>query len=272
MQKSRSFARLALCLLAGCYASSPESLDSPARPGEPRSRPDRAPHPMRANEPAREHPNDAPPASPGVRWILTDDLVNARDLGGTPAARGGSVAYGALFRGPPLAALTPEGCSTFGELGIRTVIDLRVDSERAAKPTSGCVGEAAEVLEAPLPVPYNLSPHDYIAILNTREAIAAIFEQLADESAYPVYLHCTYGRDRTGVVAAVILRALGVSREVIRHEYSLSQPSVGAYPRSLDAALDAIDDAGGIEAYLASAGVSAEQLATLRKRVLSAEE
>jgi protein-tyrosine phosphatase len=209
-------------------------------------------------------PSEPPPATP---WILIGELVNARDVGGTMAGEA-HVAYRALYRGPPLR-LSPGGCNEFRRLGIRTVIDLRIDSERQGLLESPCVGAAAGLTAAPLPVPYNVSPQDYVAILDARESIAAVFDVLADASRYPAYVHCTYGRDRTGVVIALVLSALGVSREEILREYLMSRESVGAFPLSLEAALDEIERRGGIEAYLASVGVTAAQLAQLRLRALA---
>jgi protein-tyrosine phosphatase len=185
-----------------------------------------------------------------------------------PLGDAGSVAKNAVFRGPPLSQLSASGCAEFARLGIRTVIDLRVASERTSVPEADCVLDKAAVVNAPLPVPYNVSPSDYIADLNEVDSIAAAFDALGDPAAYPIYLHCTWGRDRTGVLVAVILRALGASHADILKEYLLSSATVGAYPRSLEAVLVAIEEGGGIEAYLASAGVSGEQLATLRARAV----
>lgn len=205
---------------------------------------------------------------PRPTWILGEEIKNARDLGGVPLGDERSVAKGAVFRGPPLAQLSSSGCAEFARLGIRTVIDLRVASERTAVPEADCVSDNAAVVTAPLPVPYSVSPTDYIADLNEVASIAAAFEMLGDPTAYPIYVHCTWGRDRTGVLVAVILRALGASHADILKEYMLSSASVGAYPTSLEAVLVAIEEGGGIEAYLASAGVSDENLATLRARAV----
>lgn len=199
--------------------------------------------------------------------IITCDVPNARDLGGLPVAPAGTVACGQLLRGPPLADLSARGCAEARRLGIRTVIDLRVDSERGTAMDDPCVG--ANVVLAPLPVPYNTSPANYIADFDTKESIARVFHTLGDPAAYPIYFHCTYGRDRTGVVGAAILLALGASRDDILQEYLLSKTTVGAFPASLTALLDEIDRRGGIEASLRAAGVTAADLATLRAQALA---
>jgi hypothetical protein len=196
-------------------------------------------------------------------------VPNARDLVGTPIANGQSVACGALYRGAPLAGLSDEGCRVFGRLGIKTIIDLREDSERAARPEAACVTSSANVVSAPMPIPYSVSPADYVADLNASASIAAAFTVLGDPAAYPVYIHCTYGRDRTGVLAAVILSALGATRADILQEYLISQRTVGATPASLTAVLDEIELRGGIDAVLAAAGVTPSQLATLHTRAVA---
>lgn len=260
-----------LPLLAGCYDATPDASDEFTTS---RGRADR--QPVEARPSAGTSMDAAAPVDPvepsddqEPRWILAGALTNARDLGGTPAADERSVAYGKLFRGPPPARLTAAGCEEFAQLGIRTVIDLRVESERTSVPQASCVHEVAEVVSAPLPIPYRLSGQDYIAIVDSTEPMGEIFRRLADEDAYPMYFHCTYGRDRTGVVAAAILQALGTPRDEIMREYALSGRTVGAYPLSLEAALDSIEAGGGIDAYLTQLGVTEAQRSSFRELALA---
>jgi protein-tyrosine phosphatase len=201
--------------------------------------------------------------------ILQPYLVNARDLGGTPLKEQARVAYGKLFRGPPMALLFADGCSAFAELGIRSVIDLRDPTEVQTKPSDACVREKAGIIPAPLPIPYAVSPEDYVAILGAHTSMLRIFRLLADPAAYPVYFHCTWGRDRTGVVAALVLKALGASREDILEEYLLSNQTVGAYPLSLTAAMDEIESRGGIEAYLQKIGLTQDELHAVRTNTIA---
>jgi protein-tyrosine phosphatase len=186
-------------------------------------------------------------------------------MGGTPLQPAGSVACGEVFRGPPLAGLSARGCAEAARLGIRTIIDLRTPGERSAVPDDPCVG--AKMVLAPLPIPYQVSPENYIADFDTKESIARVFQTLGDPAAYPVYFHCTYGRDRTGVVAAAIYLALGASRADILSEYQLSKSTVGAFPASLEALLNEIDRRGGVEPALFAKGVTPADLAVLRERM-----
>lgn len=198
--------------------------------------------------------------------VLAEDLSNARDLVGTPLSPSGTVACGAVFRGPPLT-LSRDDCADAARLGLRTVLDLRIESERLATPDADCV-TATRVL-APMPVPYGLGPTDYLEDLHATASIAIAFHTFADADAYPIYFHCTFGRDRTGVVAALLLLTLGATRDEVMGEYLRSGPNVGAYPDSLDAVLDEIERRGGAEAVLRDVGVTAAELAVMRARLIA---
>jgi hypothetical protein len=201
--------------------------------------------------------------------VFVCDVPNARDLVGTPVGNGQTVGCGVIYRGAPLAGLSSDGCRAFATLGIKTVVDLRTAVEAADRPPSPCVAAAATIVAAPMPVPYDVSPADYLADLNASSSVATAFAALGDPAAYPVYVHCTYGRDRTGVLAALILSALGATRQEILQEYQLSAARVGAFPASLSAVLDDIERRGGIDTVLGAAGVTPQQLATLRSRALA---
>jgi protein-tyrosine phosphatase len=203
-------------------------------------------------------------------WIFPDSLTNARDLGGIAVGPSASVACGAIYRSAAPVGLSQQGCSDFWRLGIRTVIDLRTQSESLASPDSACVAQTSSMVPAPMPVPYNVSAADYVADLNATDSVVAVFTVLADESTYPVDIHCVYGRDRTGVMAAVILLALGATADDVMTDYRLSASAgLGAYPGSLSAVLSTIAQRGGIETYLAGAGVDADTLAKVRARLVT---
>ena len=175
---------------------------------------------------------------------------------------------GLLYRGSALAGLSPQACDDVRQLGVRTFIDLRTADEREGTPSSTCAERQARMVLAPMPTPYSVSPTDYLADLNTAPSVAAAFNVLGDVEAYPVYFHCVYGRDRTGVLAALILLTLGATPDEVMAEYHLTADSgLSVYPDSLQAVLDAIARVGGVEAFLASVGVSPAQLATLRTKL-----
>ncbi len=216
-----------------------------------------------AADATRSHDSEAQ-CRPG-RWVLASLVRNARDLGGVPLRDGSSVPCGKWYRGSALSGLAAEGCAAVHDLGIRTVIDLRTSSERDAMPQSACVDEMVRTVWAPLPTPYSVSAADYVTDLTTERSIVAAFDVLGDPAAYPVYMHCVYGRDRTGVLAAVILLALGASESDVLLEYQLTGAAqMSIYPDSLRAALAEIIRRGGVDAYLASMGVSPDRVAALR--------
>ena len=201
--------------------------------------------------------------APSTVVLADDGIQNARDLGGIPLSGGRTVKCGMLFRGPPLT-LTADGCDSYEDLGVRVLVDLRQEHERAGRPDATCTTEDAIVIAAPLPIPYQVSGENYIADLNTLDSMALIFHALGTEAGYPMYFHCTWGRDRTAVVAAVILTALGASREAIMADYVISAETVGAFPTSLAATLDELERRGGVEGYYGELGVTADELAFLR--------
>ncbi|WP_162527137.1 tyrosine-protein phosphatase [Sphingomonas solaris] len=174
---------------------------------------------------------------------MPDDLirsVNLRDLGGYRTADGATVRHGLVFRSAALSALEGEALAAVRALGIRMIIDLRHNAERAAYPTPweamGCAdywcrdhsdsgADLAPLLRDPAmtaddcrglmtglyrTLPYALS-----------EAYRRLFRGLV-EGGTPLLFHCAAGKDRTGVAAALILGALGVPRDVITEEYGLT--------------------------------------------------
>jgi protein-tyrosine phosphatase len=201
-------------------------------------------------------------------WALVGHVPNVRQLGGLPLMNGGTVACDLVYRGSSLSSLIEDGCSDFVATGIKTVIDIRSESEQTSPPAA-CAIEQARLVSAPLPTPYNLSPADYLADLYTAPSMRAVFELLANRAAYPVYYHCLYGKDRTGVVTAVILTALGASRQVIQEDYVLSREAgFSITPPSLDAVLDELDRIG-VDAYFRTIGVPAEQVEAMRRILTS---
>jgi len=197
-------------------------------------------------------------------WILEGQVSNVRQLGGLPLAGGRTVACDLIYRGSSLSSLSDEGCQQFAATGIKTVVDIRSEGEQTSSPAA-CVANQAGVISAPLPTPYNVSPADYLADLYTAPSMQRVFAILADRASYPVYYHCLYGKDRTGIVTAVILSALGASRQTIQDEYALSREAgFSVYPESLDAVLDEFERLGGVDNYFRIVGIPAEQVQAMR--------
>jgi protein-tyrosine phosphatase len=188
-------------------------------------------------------PND----SSAQRLIALEGASNFRDLGGYAGAAGQRVKWGLIFRSGTLARLTPTDQANLTARGIRTVCDLRTTSERLSEPSAplaartlswdyeldhGAVIGAVSVLEpraeavrAAVMEFYRTAPEDF------GERFRELFRALCD-SEVPLVIHCTAGKDRTGVATALVLGALGVSRSELVADYVWSERCID-YQRTL---------------------------------------
>lgn len=237
-----------------------------------------------------------PPSAPSpTRSLNLSGATNFRDLGGYVGLDGRPTLWRRLFRSDHLGQLQADDIHTLQQLGLRRVLDLRGDLERETAPCAapglqvhslaieptvfarlreakarhdrGEPGLSAELAVAMMQETYR----DFIRV-NTPRFREFFDHLLADTS--PVVFHCTAGKDRTGVAAALLLRALGVSAEDVLHDYlltntllktahaqTMAQASLlppealqvlnRVQPDFLRASLDTIDtDYGGFDAYL----------------------
>lgn len=182
---------------------------------------------------------------PGRRIDLGRSL-NCRDVGGH-AAGAGVVRHGLLFRSD--LPLVDDACSHHLEpLGLRTVIDLREPDERIARPVRlatatprvvsipsglGSLVAADATRAASLTMLYRT------AILETGPRLAEIVSELARPGALPALVHCAAGKDRTGIVVALVLSAIGVADEDVARDYALSAENLTTE------FFDALDDGAG---------------------------
>jgi protein-tyrosine phosphatase len=245
------------------------------------------------------------------RLVPFEGAHNFRDLGGYPSELGGSTRWGVLYRAAGLAEMTEADVRELvDELGVKTVFDLRRDDEREMAPDpvpTVHVCLMSQVLaKAPMPDRGEMVDRDhgvqfmrllYSGLLaHAADEIGRLVGMLVEDDTLPAVFHCTAGKDRTGVVAAVVLRVLGVDREGVLDDFELTDRYVTrehheelfqrmlergmgpeaaagmlAAPRaSMAAALDLLDaEYGGIEAYLRGpAGVDDATLGRLRELLL----
>jgi len=238
------------------------------------------------------------------RHIALEGAVNFRDLGGYEAADGRQVRWRTLFRADGLSRLTPGDRATVRRLGIATVIDLRtsVEVEGGRFPVEEIpVGfHHLPFLDAvPDPEHFEMAPgmlatHYQEMARSAAGEIAQVLSIVAQRRAHPVIVHCTAGKDRTGVLVAVLLALLGVPDDVIAHDYALSADAMAAlrqklierYPegrRVIDSAHELFSAApsnisdlladlrgqyGSIEEYAASAGAGPDVVTALRDVLL----
>lgn len=212
------------------------------------------------------------------RHITLEGAVNFRDLGGYPAAGGHTIRWRTLFRADGLSRLTATDRSVIRQLGIATVVDLRTTSEveRGRFPVEEIpVGFHHLPLldEVPDPQNFEIAPGmlgtQYLEIArNAAAQIAQILSIIAERASHPVIVHCTAGKDRTGVLVAVLMALLGVDDEVIVDDYMLSAEAMTALRQQLieryPEGRDVIERAN--ELFSATPGNIANLLASLRQQ------
>jgi protein-tyrosine phosphatase len=166
-------------------------------------------------------------------WNL-EGCCNFRDLGGHRSGTGATVRWRRLFRSDSLAQATPDDRDRLRRLGLASVIDLRADHEIALAGRFAAAG----VTYHHVPLGDLLTTEErwdawadpaYVAdryfelCLAGRESVAEAFAILTDPSTYPAVVHCSLGKDRTGVLVALLLRAMGVSVGDIMEEHERSK-------------------------------------------------
>jgi protein-tyrosine phosphatase len=187
------------------------------------------------------------------RRIVLPGVLNLRDVGGYPVADGGSVRWRALFRSDSLHRLEAAGVAAVTGLGLQTVVDLRTQAEVDAAP-SPVRGRAVHVPLLPkldAPPGAGLAAIYAYAVDSLGANIAAAVTELARGHALPALVHCTAGKDRTGLVIALTLAVLGVPDELIAADYAASETYLDA------------DKTPVIGQLQASTGMSAERTAEL---------
>ena len=188
------------------------------------------------------------------RHLTYDTVFNLRDLGGYEGADGRTIRWRTLFRGDGVHRLEPEA---FTELGIRTVLDLRTTGEIEERgraegehdwhhlPVVKTLWERPEVTEEH--VAERFLAERYLVMLDEgRESLATALRLLGESDRVPAVFHCAAGKDRTGVLAALVLSLLGVDEKVIATDYGLSRLGMDrmieyvreTYPERYDSMVD----------------------------------
>lgn len=216
----------------------------------------------------------------------------------------GALRPGQLYRSDGLHRLTREGRRALADLGIRLVIDLRSDFDRRLGGRDRLRGTGAERLSIPI---LGASPRTDPATIDLRGVYRTILSQHRDELATairaiaqaegPVVVHCTAGKDRTGLVVALVLRAVGVDDQVVAADYAASQANLaGDWTEAMlrkvrrfrvpitETLLEVLahspepvlretfdwltTEYGGTQDYLRAAGIEDSTVALLRERLL----
>jgi protein-tyrosine phosphatase len=243
------------------------------------------------------------------RWVDCVEIDNVRDLGGLPVQGGGVTRFGALYR-----SSTPEEASTadtdliIRRLGVQTVVDLRRPDE-SDRDIAGPWQTSSAVRRISLPVAGSersvLTGSDglgfdmvavYEQFLATGHGWLLAAARIAAEAAHrPMLVHCAAGKDRTGVLVAVLLDAVGVPISSIARDYALTAQRMdrvrarltrlGYYrhmralddrwfradPKTMEAFLGILhDEHGGGTSWLRAHGLSRRELVELRAGLVDA--
>jgi protein-tyrosine phosphatase len=233
------------------------------------------------------------------RRLVFPHLLNARDLGGHPTRDGALTRWRSLLRSDDLSQLSAEGLQALADYGVETVLDLRWPEE---------------VREHPSPVPHALPRVGYrcvslltpsenewrglgaepakelwacVVLEQVRADLRRVLAAIAAAPPGPLLFHCVAGKDRTGLVAALLLALADVLPEAIARDYAASSENLRAaflerYPRTDPARihealrcpeegahnmLKFLAHAGGARAYLAGLGLGGGEIGRLRARL-----
>lgn len=242
------------------------------------------------------------------RHLPFEGCFNFRDIGGYASADGGTVRWGRYYRAGRQDRMTQQDLAGARKLGIATQIDLRRPDEvrdqgRGPLPDMGAAYHNIAVIPeggsdqlSRLVGDTGISGRRYLGYLDFGpEAWLRMFNIFAGATSHPIVLHCTAGKDRTGVSTAFLLSVLGVERAIIEADYALTNRDVArqadfvaehvGLPDGMDRAAlmhaagvpeDAISDfldgleelCGGAVEYLRSIGVTDTTMAAVRERFL----
>lgn len=244
-----------------------------------------------------------------ARDLLWEGCLNVRDLGGLLTEDGAETRFGSVVRADSVGHLTPEGWRALLGTGVRRIVDLRQDFEQAGDPPRELAVEVVHVpifdefpeeiwttvqeLSETAPTHAESQRRVYLFFLErARTRFAAAIEAVATAPQGTVVVHCHAGKDRTGIVAALLLRLAGVPAAVIGEDYALSgerlRPRtqewfasaeddaertrlerIAATPaQAMTAVVEEIDETfGGVTAYLREARLDAAVIAAARARL-----
>lgn len=152
------------------------------------------------------------------RALNIEGVSNTRDIGGMAAADGYRIKQGMIYRGGKLEGITDAGREYFlNEIGVTTDLDLRTPGEGGAGGSSPLGEDINYVL---IDGRYYTGSKGIINKLG-RALMAEEIRLFADPDNYPIYIHCSLGRDRTGTLAFIIEALLGVDKNTLMMDYEM---------------------------------------------------
>ena len=233
-----------------------------------------------------------------LRHIPLGRMYNLRDLGGYPVPGGGKTAWERLLRGDNPEHLTEEDLRWLLDRDITTVVDLRNEAETGRKPDQLASQPDFHYFHCPLLTEGDGMPNletdvgrGYFRMLEGSDLVAKALRTVA---AAPggVLFHCTAGKDRTGLMAALLLGLVGVERADLLADYQVSEtyladvihhirkkvPDLSAFAGASKAeylgdCLDLLEEKyGSVSGYLRAIGLAEGELATLQRKLLTQDD
>lgn len=235
------------------------------------------------------------------RRVPLEGAYNLRDLGGYAAANGLATRWGRFYRADGLHKLTARDQEAILARGVSKIVDLRHDHELSQAPNVFKDSDKLAYFNVNLVNPATTTRADirnlgdmYVDMLdNVQEPLLRVFELLSEDSEEAVLFHCMAGKDRTGVVAGLLLALAGVARETIADDYALTAANIAplmdefraarpevvpadVYERFLgcdreymERMLDHLESKhGGAERYLLAIGLPSERVDALKRKLL----
>ena len=177
------------------------------------------------------------------RDLLWDGLLNVRDLGGHPTQDGGETRYDSIIRADSVRQLSDQGWAALVDYGVKTIVDLRTNDELAADPPAELpvevlhipffetstdewqrVEEKLEAAARSAPDVASATREVYLIFLEEfGHNVATAIRAIANAPEGGVVIHCAGGKDRTGLLTALLLHVAGVGLEEIAADYALSE-------------------------------------------------
>lgn len=227
------------------------------------------------------------------------NCLNVRDLGGLPTADGREIRHRTLIRSDSHGNLTEQGVAAVTDYGVSRIIDLRREAECDAEPSPF----ADQPLYRNLPVQDPADPDElhstlaeiYIQLIDRRpELYAAAATAITEAPPGGVVVHCAGGKDRTGLVVAMVLTVAGVAPDAVAADYAVTEERLretnerylagvtdetrrelirrlqATNPDTMLRTLDHVQtEYGGVAAYLTKGGFDAAGQEALRRRLIA---
>jgi protein-tyrosine phosphatase len=215
-----------------------------------------------------------------ARRLPLKGTYNVRDIGGYVTTDGRSVTWGRVLRGDAMHLVDDDGRVLLAEYGLQTSVDLRNDTERAESPDR--LNTGVRLVSIPLlarkvlpdGAAKELKPFDSLdevfefIVVDRAAEIVAVLRELASADALPALVHCTGGKDRTGVVIGVLLASLGVPDDVIAADFAATAQFLGEEFREIQIK-KAVDAGGDRESFSRMLGCDPHLILDALERIRS---